>query len=652
MLNSIKMKLKRSGTSPSASTTVNGNSSTASSTTSSSSNEISSSPSASSTSTPAHHNHALSASATAAVLDGSLPRADLGLPTQHNTNKNRRRSSISREATLNASLLSLNNSGGSISTSIGTNGASAINTSQSSSIPSNSLVTTLAAEAAAAHATAIAAAVVDLPGLIETPLAKREALFKQKLIQCSVVDINWDDIEADKKAKEYKRLALIELVDYINTPGGQKILTEGVYQDIINMISINIFRALPSSGSGSGNGEEVSTGSGGGEGGGDDDEPYIEPAWVHLQLVYEFLLRFVVSAEVKVKAAKKQIDTVFCSKLIELFDSEDPRERDYLKTILHRIYGKFLSHRSFIRKAISHVFFRFVYETDRHNGIGELLEILGSIINGFALPLKDEHVQFLERALIPLHRPKSVANYFQQLSFCMVQYIEKDPTTVANILRGIMRSWPWSSSSKQILLLNEIEELLEIAGPEAASPIMNDLFRLLSRCVGSSHFQVSERALFLWNNEVLITTGILSSSYATQAIPLLCEPLCKQANGHWNPTVESLAKNVVRHYEEADGALFDRIRAGTAKAIEDRQKDIQLRKQRWIQLEAEASRMAAMAPSLTSSSSSSSSSSPIVPHSYTGRNNNTGISRTSISNTRPTKTEQKSMDEDEEKETD
>lgn len=25
--------------------------------------------------------------------------------------------------------------------------------------------------------------------------------------------------------------------------------------------------------------------------------------------------------------------------IIELFDTEDPREREYLKTILHRIYG-------------------------------------------------------------------------------------------------------------------------------------------------------------------------------------------------------------------------------------------------------------------------------------------------------------------------
>ena len=42
--------------------------------------------------------------------------------------------------------------------------------------------------------------------------------------------------------------------------------------------------------------------------------------------------------------------------------------------------GKFMSHRSFIRKAISNVFYQFVFETERHNGIGELLEILGRYV--------------------------------------------------------------------------------------------------------------------------------------------------------------------------------------------------------------------------------------------------------------------------------
>lgn len=44
-----------------------------------------------------------------------------------------------------------------------------------------------------------------------------------------------------------------------------------------------------------------------------------------------------------------------------------------------------------MRKAINNVFYRFIFETEHHNGIAELLEILGSIINGFALPLKEEH---------------------------------------------------------------------------------------------------------------------------------------------------------------------------------------------------------------------------------------------------------------------
>ncbi len=64
-------------------------------------------------------------------------------------------------------------------------------------------------------------------------------------------------------------------------------------------------------------------------------------------------------------------------KLLELFDTEDPRERDFLKTTLHRIYGKFLNLRAYIRRSFNNIFFKFIYEEEHHNGIAELLEILG-----------------------------------------------------------------------------------------------------------------------------------------------------------------------------------------------------------------------------------------------------------------------------------
>ena len=40
----------------------------------------------------------------------------------------------------------------------------------------------------------------------------------------------------------------------------------------------------------------------------------------------------------------------------------------------------------------------------------------GSIINGFALPLKAEHKQFLLKVLIPLHKARSLSMYHPQVS--------------------------------------------------------------------------------------------------------------------------------------------------------------------------------------------------------------------------------------------
>lgn len=120
--------------------------------------------------------------------------------------------------------------------------------------------------------------------------------------------------------------------------------------DIIQMVRVNLLRTLPAPS------ENFDL---------EEDEPAMEITWPHLQVVYEFFLRFVVSAEVNGKVAKRYVDQAFLRHWIDLFDAEDPRERDYVKTVLHRMYGKFMSYRSYIRKVIAHVFFEFVSETGR-----------------------------------------------------------------------------------------------------------------------------------------------------------------------------------------------------------------------------------------------------------------------------------------------
>jgi serine/threonine-protein phosphatase 2A regulatory subunit B' len=318
-----------------------------------------------------------------------------------------------------------------------------------------------------------------LPAFKDVQPAERQNLFVQKLHLCSFT-FNFNEATVDVQQKETKRRTLCELVDYVTA--GQGKFNETIAEDVVFMVAKNLFRTLPP--------PSQRTADNGFDGGEGEVEPFLDPAWPHLQLVYEFLLRYVVSNETDTKVARRFVDQRFILKLLELFDCEDPRERDYLKAIVHRIYGKFMVYRHFIRRAINNIFYTFVFETDQHNGIAELLEILGSIINGFALPLKEEHKQFLKRALLPLHKPKNMIHYQQQLAYCVSQFVEKDAMLAEPILRALLRYWPLTNSSKEVYFVNELEEILELTQVGEFVNVLDILFKQISKSIQSAHFQV------------------------------------------------------------------------------------------------------------------------------------------------------------------
>ena len=113
------------------------------------------------------------------------------------------------------------------------------------------------------------------------------------------------------------------------------------------------------------------------------------------------------------------------------------------------------------------------------------------------------------------------------------------------IIQGLARFWPWSNASKQVLFLNELEEILELCRGEQLHLIQDDLYKLLAECLASSHFQVAERALYFWNSEHLCV-NILSQARAPVFLPYVFAPLIKTAQGHWNLTVEGLAQSVLK----------------------------------------------------------------------------------------------------------
>ncbi|CAL9692032.1 unnamed protein product [Knipowitschia caucasica] len=380
-----------------------------------------------------------------------------------------------------------------------------------------------------------------LPAFKDVPLAEQEKLFIQKLRQCCVLFDFVSDPLSDLKWKEVKRAALSEMVEYITH--NRNVITEPIYPEVVHVFLVNMFRALPPSSNPTG--AEFDP---------EEDEPTLEAAWPHLQLVYEFFLRFLESPDFQPNVAKKYIDQKFVMQLLELFDSEDPRERDFLKTTLHRIYGKFLGLRAYIRKQINNIFYSFIYETEHHNGIAELLEILGSIINGFALPLKEEHKIFLLKVLLPLHKVKSLSVYHPQLAYCVVQFLEKDSTLTEPVVMALLKYWPKTHSPKEVMFLNELEEILDVIEPSEFVKVQEPLFRQLAKCVSSPHFQVAERALYYWNNEYIMS---LISDNAAKILPIMFPALYRNSKSHWNKTIHGLIYNALKLFMEMNQKLFD-----------------------------------------------------------------------------------------------
>ena len=55
---------------------------------------------------------------------------------------------------------------------------------------------------------------------------------------------------------------------------------------------------------------------------------------------------------------------------------------------------------------------------------------------------------------------------------------------------GLLRFWPKTNSPKEVMFLGEIEEILDIVDPAQFVKIQEPLFRQLTKCISSPHFQV------------------------------------------------------------------------------------------------------------------------------------------------------------------
>lgn len=71
------------------------------------------------------------------------------------------------------------------------------------------------------------------------------------------------------------------------------------------------------------------------------------------------------------------------------------------------------------------------------------------------------------------------------------------------VIMGLLKFWPKTHSPKEVMFLNELEEILDVIEPSEFVKVMEPLFRQLAKCVSSPHFQVSNHAKY-WRGHISV----------------------------------------------------------------------------------------------------------------------------------------------------
>ena len=290
-----------------------------------------------------------------------------------------------------------------------------------------------------------------------TPLAEIEWMDERHHTLCEWLDACCHRLDFfstntfEWEAIQRKKSILSDILDYMDM-SDHIWDSEQILKTIMKMVKCNLFRSLPMTFR-----QSLMTPDYCQE---DDSEEFEDPQYPHLCYVYEIALMFVRNINVDDRARKRYLGKTFIVPLTELFASEDVREREYLKAILHGIYARNMRLRRLIRTQMSNCCWRVIHsERDNvENGVSECLQLVCSIIQGLTTLIKQEYKNILYSVLIPLHKAnnRKLSKFHETLLACCIQFILKDLTIGLDILSGLIKYWPFQSATKSDMFLKEI----------------------------------------------------------------------------------------------------------------------------------------------------------------------------------------------------
>ena len=168
-----------------------------------------------------------------------------------------------------------------------------------------------------------------------------------------------------------------------------------------------------------------------------------------------------------------------------------------------------------------------IHEDYHFNGSAELLQIMITIIQGFTVPLKQEHIDFFRTILMPLYKVQNFHMLSGPLYECCIIFLRKDERLTLDMVDGLLRYWPRGHVSKENYFLPLLCDIMENCNRDLLKFRIDRIFSKLAECLLNDNTQIQDSALIYFKNFNFIS---LMNTYQNQTFTILAPAIYKVQN--------------------------------------------------------------------------------------------------------------------------
>lgn len=364
-------------------------------------------------------------------------------------------------------------------------------------------------------------------------------MFANKVKECKKI-CDWSIGIKDVEAKKNKKILLIQLIELFESKNGLEYILPQSINKFISMVVQNISRPFPP--------QKVINPLF------DFDDVTQDMAWPHLALVYEALLKLLMSPiSLKIK------HPTFVSVLVKNSCSPDERERMAVRDNLKLLFVKCPDLQETILRLVQN---QFLTGTCSH----QILEFILAVLDEVGRPLPENLVNMYKNSILFLHSSKMFLSFYKAFFAVVNRFVRFERSLLHPTMEYLVKHWPSSTVRKQLVFMSEMEGLTLNYFEDVNEEIAKMVFQKLSELVNQPNIDIAETAL-----NVLLGPALEEPllNFPELAIKILTQELMNAANKNWNDYVQEDSKLALQMLSDLNPKAF---KATVSKLKEERKK--------------------------------------------------------------------------------